>query len=64
VIFITLAFYGTMPVWILIKGQYVIKMAITVLSLPLIYLVKSSGKFGNASVPVGIPFTGKPGRPI
>ena len=41
VIFITLAFYGTMPVWILIKGQYVIKMAITLLSLPLIYLVKS-----------------------
>jgi uncharacterized integral membrane protein (TIGR00697 family) len=65
VIFITLAFYGTMPVWILIKGQYVIKMAITLLSLPLIYLVKSSGKFGASSpVAAGIPFTGKPGRPI
>jgi uncharacterized integral membrane protein (TIGR00697 family) len=65
VIFITLAFYGTMPVWILIKGQYVIKMAITLLSLPLIYLVKSSGKFGaTSSVLVGIPFTGKSGRPI
>jgi hypothetical protein len=65
VIFITLAFYGTMPVWILIKGQYVIKMAITLLSLPLIYLVKSSGKFGaTSSVRVGMPFTGKAGRPI
>lgn len=65
VIFITLAFYGTMPVWILIKGQYVIKMAITLLSLPLIYLVKSSGKFGaTSSVLVGMPFTGKSGRPI
>ena len=65
VIFITLAFYGTMPVWILIKGQYVIKMAITLLSLPLIYLVKSSGKFGaTSSARVGMPFTGKPGRPI
>jgi uncharacterized integral membrane protein (TIGR00697 family) len=65
VIFITLAFYGTMPVWILIKGQYVIKMAITLLSLPLIYLVKSSGKFGaTSSSLVGMPFTGKPGRPI
>jgi uncharacterized integral membrane protein (TIGR00697 family) len=65
VIFITLAFYGTMPVWILIKGQYAIKMAITLLSLPLIYLVKRSGKFGETSpVSVGMPFTGKPGRPI
>ena len=65
VIFITLAFYGTMPVWILIKGQYVIKMAITLLSLPLIYLVKSSGKFGaTSSALVGMPFTGKSGRPI
>lgn len=65
VIFITFAFYGTMPVWILIKGQYVIKMAITLLSLPLIYLVKSSGKFGaTSSALVGMSFTGKPGRPI
>jgi len=65
VIFITLAFYGTMPVWILIKGQYVIKMAITLLSLPLIYLVKGSGRFGaTPSVLVGMPFAGKSGRPI
>lgn len=41
VVFITLAFYGAMPIWILIKGQYVIKMAITLGSLPLIYLVRS-----------------------
>ena len=41
VVFITFAFYGTLPIWILIKGQYMIKMAITILSLPLIYLVKS-----------------------
>ena len=65
VIFITLAFYGTMPVWILIKGQYVIKIAITLLSLPLIYLVKGSGKFGaTPSTLVGIPLAGKPSRPI
>ncbi len=43
VIFITLAFYGVMPVWPLITGQYVIKMAITFASLPLIYLVRSQG---------------------
>jgi uncharacterized integral membrane protein (TIGR00697 family) len=47
VIFITLAFYGTMPVWILIKGQYGIKMAITLVSLPLIYLVKSRRENGR-----------------
>jgi uncharacterized integral membrane protein (TIGR00697 family) len=63
VIFISLAFYGTMPIWILIKGQYVIKMAITLGSLPLIYLVKSSGKAGTTpSVLVGVPFAGKSGR--
>jgi uncharacterized integral membrane protein (TIGR00697 family) len=41
VIFITLAFYGLMPVWVLIKGQYVVKMAITLASIPMIYLVTS-----------------------
>jgi len=40
VVFICLAFYGVMPVWVLIKGQYLIKMAITLVSLPLIYLAK------------------------
>ncbi len=40
IIFITIAFYGLMPVWILIKGQYIVKMAITFLSLPLIYIVR------------------------
>ncbi|NWF94190.1 MAG: queuosine precursor transporter [Syntrophaceae bacterium] len=39
-VFIILAFYGVMPVWVLIKGQYLVKMAITLGSLPLIYLVK------------------------
>lgn len=49
VIFITLAFYGIMPVWILIKGQYVVKMAITVGSLPLIYLIRSQKGKGEAT---------------
>jgi uncharacterized integral membrane protein (TIGR00697 family) len=44
VVFITLAFYGIMPVWILIKGQYIVKMAITFVSLPLIYLVRGQIK--------------------
>ncbi len=47
-VFITIAFYGIMPIWILIKGQYVVKMAITLISLPLIYLVKGKTKGGNA----------------
>jgi hypothetical protein len=42
--FISLAFYGLMPLWTLITGQYLLKMAITVLSLPLIYLVKGREK--------------------
>ena len=40
-VFITLAFYGVMPIGGLIKGQYIVKMAITLVSLPLIYLVRS-----------------------
>jgi uncharacterized integral membrane protein (TIGR00697 family) len=38
VVFIFLAFYGILPVVPLIKGQYLIKMAITIVSLPLIYI--------------------------
>jgi len=38
ILFISLAFYGTLPVLPLIKGQYLIKMAITAASLPLIYI--------------------------
>ncbi len=41
VVFITLAFYGVMPLFGLIKGQYMVKMAVTVVSLPLIYFVRS-----------------------
>jgi len=38
-LFITIAFYGIMPVWPLILGQWVIKFAIAVMDTPLIYLV-------------------------
>lgn len=38
-IFVTIAFYGVMPVWPLIFGQWIIKMAIAVLDTPVIYLV-------------------------
>lgn len=39
VIFIALAFWGVLPVWPLIEGQYIVKMTVTVVSLPLIYLI-------------------------
>lgn len=51
VVFITLAFYGIMSIWILIKGQYIVKMVITIGSLPLIYLVKGQIKGEYGSVP-------------
>jgi uncharacterized integral membrane protein (TIGR00697 family) len=38
-VFITIAFYGTMPVVPLIKGQYLIKVLIAVLDTPFVYLV-------------------------
>jgi len=43
--FITIAFFGILPLLPLISGQYVVKMGITVISVPLIYLVRArSGK--------------------
>jgi queuosine precursor transporter len=38
-IFITIAFYGIMPIWPLILGQWIIKFAIAVLDTPVIYFV-------------------------
>lgn len=40
VLFIGLAFWGVLPLLPLIQGQYVVKMAVTVVSIPLIYLAK------------------------
>jgi len=41
IVFITIAFLGVMPVLPLIAGQYVVKMAVTLVSIPLIYAVKA-----------------------
>jgi uncharacterized integral membrane protein (TIGR00697 family) len=41
VMFITIAFLGVLPVLPLIRGQYIVKMAITVISVPLIYLART-----------------------
>ncbi len=40
VVFITLAFAGVFPIWPLIRGQYIVKMAVTFISIPLIYAVR------------------------
>lgn len=40
VVFITVAFVGVQPLLPLIRGQYIVKMAVTVVSIPLIYLVR------------------------
>jgi uncharacterized integral membrane protein (TIGR00697 family) len=39
VIFIGIAFYGVMPIWPLILGQWVVKMAIALLDTPVVYLL-------------------------
>jgi queuosine precursor transporter len=63
VIFITLAFHGIMPLWVLIKGQYLVKMAITFGSLPLIYLIKSQmGRGETAPIPTSEVSTFAAGR--
>jgi uncharacterized integral membrane protein (TIGR00697 family) len=41
IVFVTLAFAGVLPVLPLIVGQYLVKMAVTLLSLPLIYGIRA-----------------------
>ena len=40
-VFVTLAFAGVLPILPLVVGQYVVKMAVTVVSLPLIYGIRA-----------------------
>lgn len=40
IIFISIAFWGVYPLSPLIRGQYIVKMAVTVVSIPLIYLLR------------------------
>jgi queuosine precursor transporter len=40
-VFVTLAFAGVLPVLPLVAGQYLVKMAVTVVSLPLIYGIRA-----------------------
>lgn len=40
VLFIGIAFAGVLPLWLLIQGQYLVKMGVTLVSLPLIYATR------------------------
>ena len=40
ILFISIAFAGVLPVWTLIRGQYLVKMGVAVVSLPLIYATR------------------------
>lgn len=42
-VFITLAFAGSMPLLPLIKGQYLVKLGTTVVTIPIIYLTRLMG---------------------
>jgi uncharacterized integral membrane protein (TIGR00697 family) len=50
IVFVTLAFAGVLPILQLAVGQYVVKMVVTVLSLPLIYGIRA-----GTPVPIGTP---------
>ena len=49
IIFISIAFAGSMPLWPLMLGQYIVKMAVTVVSVPLIYLARNIHKGGTTA---------------
>jgi hypothetical protein len=46
-VFVTIAFAGSLPLVPLIAGQYLIKMVVTILSLPLIYTIGTSNGFSS-----------------
>ncbi len=52
-VFITMAFLGVLPVLPLIRGQYIVKMAVTLVSIPLIYLVRSRAEMAREPAPAG-----------
>ncbi len=52
ILFISIAFYGVMPLLPLIQGQYLVKMAVTVISIPLIYLVRKGSDAEIAGMPI------------
>ena len=43
-LFIGIAFAGVLPLWPLIQGQYLVKMGVTLVSLPLIYAARAPAR--------------------
>jgi hypothetical protein len=52
ILFVTLAFAGGLPIGPLIVGQYVVKMAVTLASLPLIYAIRGTPPWGPTPRPI------------
>ncbi len=50
-VFVTLAFAGVLPLLPLITGQYLVKMLVTVASLPLIYLIRARREAAPGAAP-------------
>lgn len=53
IVFISLGFWGVMPVLPLIQGQYIVKMGVTLVSIPLIYLIRARREEGITLAPAG-----------
>ena len=51
-VFVTLAFAGVLPVLPLVIGQYIVKMGVTVVSLPLIYVIRRAPPWQPPTRPV------------
>ncbi len=52
IIFITIAFYGIMPIFPIIMGQWIVKVTIALLDTPLVYAIVYflNGKFARRSI--------------
>jgi len=57
VIFITVAYFGVMPIIPLIIGQYIVKLIIAALDTPFIYSVKYAKSYSER-IELKIPYIG------
>ena len=62
ILFVTLAFAGILPLAALIVGQYLVKMAVTLVSLPLIYWVRATAGAAALDGSAGEGAGRRPGR--
>jgi queuosine precursor transporter len=64
-IFVTIAFYGVVPLLSTMVGQYLIKMAFATLATPIVYLFVGLGRtlLGDAPAPVATTASAEPEMP-